>query len=77
MEILEDKESNKHNIFTNLDFVKNNKINYNYFECIHQAKNVTNTLGNLIELIEESIPKETRTQKHKKSILFRDVLNGK
>ena len=70
MEILEDKESNKHNIFTNLDFVKNNKINYNYFECIHQAKNVTNTLGDLIELIEESIPKETRTQKHKKSILF-------
>ena len=53
MENLDEKESNKHNIFTKLNFVKNNRINYNYSECIHQAKNVTNTLENFIELIEE------------------------
>ena len=69
MDDLDKKESKKHNIFTNLNFVKNNKINYNYNECIHQVKNVTDTLENFIDLIEESIPKETR-KKIKKSRLF-------
>jgi len=55
---LEDKESNKHNIFSTINFVKNNKINYNYFDCIHQIKNVSNNLENFIEHIDDSILKD-------------------
>ena len=75
MENLDEKESNKHNIFTKLNFVKNNRINYNYSECIHHAKNVTNTLENFIELIEESIPKETRNKIIEKSQLFNSEIS--
>ena len=52
---LDKNESKKHNIFTDLNFVKNGKINFNYFDCIHQVKDVKNNLENLIDLIEDSI----------------------
>ena len=55
---LENKESNKHNIFSNINFVKNNKINYNYFDCVYQIKNVSNNLENFIEHIDDSILKD-------------------
>ena len=55
---LEDKESNKHNIFSSINFVKNNKINYNYFDCVHQIKNVSNNLENFIDHIDDSILKD-------------------
>ena len=55
---LEDKESNKHNIFSSINFVKNNKINYNYFDCVYQIKNVSNNLENFIEHIDDSILKD-------------------
>ena len=55
---LEEKESNKHNIFSNINFVKNNKINYNYFDCLHRMKNVSNKLENFIEHIDDSILKD-------------------
>jgi hypothetical protein len=55
---LEDQESNKHNIFSNINFVKNNKINYNYFDCLHRMKNVSNKLENFIEHIDDSILKD-------------------
>jgi antirestriction protein len=55
---LEDKESNKHNIFSNINFVKNNKINFNYCDCVHQIKNVSNNLENFIEHIDDSILKD-------------------
>lgn len=60
---LEDKESNKHNIFSSINFVKNNKINYNYFDCIHQIKNVSNNLENFIEHIDDSILKDFSVSK--------------
>ena len=60
---LEDKESNKHNIFSSINFVKNNKINYNYFDCVHQIKNVSNNLENFIEHIDDSILKDFSVSK--------------
>lgn len=70
---LDKNESKKHNIFTDLNFVKNSKINFNYFECIHQVKNVKNNLENLIDLIEDSIasviykPKKKQEKKNYKN----------
>ena len=56
--IYEQNQSNNHNIFSNINFVKNNKINYNYSQCINKMNNVTNKLENLIDIIDNSIGKE-------------------
>ena len=65
-EELDEEESKRHNIFTDLNFVKSNKINYNYKECINKMKNVTGKLENLIDIIDESIGKETSFSKRMK-----------
>ena len=54
----ESKTLQKKTIFTNLNFVKNNKINYNYKQCIKKMKSVTDKLENLINIIDNSIGKE-------------------
>ena len=59
MDNISDKnQSDNRNIFSNLNFVKNNKINYNYAQCINKMKNVTDKLETLINIIDNSIGKE-------------------
>ena len=58
MENKEEKKSKNRTVFSNLNFVKNNKINYNYLQCINKMNNVTNKLENLIDIIDNSIGKD-------------------
>ena len=58
MENKDEKKSKNHTVFSNLNFVKNNKINYNYLQCINKMNNVTNKLENLIDIIDNSIGKD-------------------
>ena len=51
----ESKTLQKKTIFTNLNFVKNNKINYSYKQCIKKMNSVTDKLENLINIIDNSI----------------------
>ena len=45
-------ETKKYNVFTDINFVKNTNVNNNYSECIDQAKNVSNSLNNFIDLLD-------------------------
>ena len=63
------QEKNKF-IFANLNFVKNNKINYNYKQCISKMKNVTDKLENLIDIIDSSIGKISKKHKRRRHFNF-------
>ena len=58
MENKDEKKSKNQTVFSNLNFVKNNKINYIYLQCINKMNNVTNKLENLIDIIDNSIGKD-------------------
>ena len=71
---LENKEeSNKHNIFSSLNFVKNNKINFKYFECVNQISKVSNKLENFIELIDNSINVKEKSSSKKNNFFINDL----
>ena len=63
---LAEEESKKRNVFTYLNFVKSNKINYKYKDCVNKIKNVADKLENLIDLIDESIGKDNSFYKKNK-----------
>jgi hypothetical protein len=58
MENITEKKSVNRNVFKKLNFVRGNKINYNYLNAIHKIENFSGDCNSFFEYINNSIEKD-------------------